>query len=175
MDYPPINKIQTITWTPRWSVDPVIGGSNFLNYWSDFLNLIENKKFRFIFRPHPLMFDEMIKKGFIDEEFKNNFLHKLEQHNVLFDIDSPIEEIFKKTDLLITDFSTIISQFFMTNRPIIYCTAGIPLNKDYLEMMRFSYTANNWQEVLTHIQNIDGKGDAYSKNRINYIKENLQK
>ena len=169
LDYPKTNGIHTIAWTPRWSMDPVKGGSNFLKYCNNFLELIENDNYNFIFRPHPLMFDELIKKGFIDEKFKNSFLEKLNKYNVLFDTVSPIEEIFKRTDLLITDFSTIISQFFMTNRPLIYCEGGIPLNEDYLDMMKYSYYANDWSEVLKFIDDIEKKGDSYFDSRKMFI------
>ncbi len=171
LDYPKTDGIKTITWTPRWSLDPLKGGSNFLKYCNDFLSLIKNDKYRFIFRPHPLMFDELIKKGYVDDEFKKKFLGILSEHKVLFDTVSPIEEIFRKTDLLITDFSSIIPQFFMTNRPIIYCESGINLNEDYLEMMKYSYVAKSWEDVLKYIGQIKENEDLYAEKRLKFIEE----
>lgn len=164
------NEIKVITWTPRWSMDPIKGGSNFLKYCDDFLKMIEDHNYSFIFRPHPLMFDELIKKGYINEKFRKNFIEKLSNNGVLFDTVSPIEDIFKKTDLLITDFSSIIPQFFMTNRPLIYCEGGIPLNKDYLEIMDYSYSAKSWSDVLKYIKQIEEE-DVYAKQRKKYVRE----
>lgn len=169
LDYPKSKKLRTITWTPRWSMDSVIGGSNFLKYCDNFLKLIENKRYNYIFRPHPMMFDELIKKRYIDEEFKITFLKKLSENNVLFDITSSIEDIFKKTDILITDYSSIIPQFFLTTRPMIYCTGGIPLNEDYSEIMKYSYTANNWKDVLKYIELIEEKEEENIENKLQFI------
>lgn len=169
LDYPVVNNIKTITWTPRWSVDAKIGGSNFLEYKDNFLKMVTNKKYQYIFRPHPLMFDELIKKGFISEEDKNNFLQALIENNVLFDTECPIEEIFYKTDLLITDYSSIIPQFFVTNRPIIYCDKGIPINDDYKKIMKHCYIANSWNDVEENIKQILIEGDRKKTNRQNYI------
>lgn len=172
LEYPKIEKIKTITWTPRWSMDPIVGGSNFLKYCDNFLTLIENKKYNYIFRPHPLMFDELIKKGYIDEKFKINFLKKLNENNVLFDTNSLIEDIFEKTDLLITDISSIIPQFFITGRPLIYCVGGnFSLNEDYSQIMKYSYSANNWKEVLKYIELIEKNEDIYSKNKLEFINQ----
>ena len=169
LDYPKIEKIKTITWTPRWSMDPIIGGSNFLKYCDNFLQLIENKRYNYIFRPHPMMFDELIKKGYIDDKFKMDFLKKLDENNVSFDITSSIEDILKKTDLLITDFSSIISHFFITNRPVIYCTGGIPLDDTYLEIMKYSYSADNWEDVLKYIKFIEENKNIDNKNKLEFI------
>lgn len=169
LNYPRMKEIKTITWTPRWSMDSIKGGSNFLKYYNNFLKLIENKKYNYIFRPHPLMFGELTKKGYIDEKFKTIFLKKLIENNVLFDINSSIEDVFEKTDLLITDFSSIIPQFFITTRPIIYCMSGIPLNEDYLEIMKYSYTANNWEDVLKSIELIEKNKGMNIRNKIEFI------
>ena len=169
LGYSSTSQINTILWTPRWSMDPKLGGSNFLRYQEEFLELIKSTNYTFIFRPHPLMFDELIKKGFIDENFKERYLKTLADYNVVYDIVSPIEKLFEKTDLLITDYSSIIPQFFVTNRPIIYCEGGIPLNIDYREMVDYSYKANNWDDVKKIIESLSINGDNRSEEREKFI------
>lgn len=173
LDYSGTNRIKTIAWTPRWSMDPQLGGSNFMKYYKDFLELIENKKYKYIFRPHPLMFDELIKKGIIDEKFKEDFLERLRKNEVLFNVSLPIEELLKTTDLLITDTSSIIPQFFAMNRPIVYCEGGIPLNEDFREMMKYTYIANEWLEVLNYINHLDNGEDIYLEERTKFINTKL--
>ena len=173
LNFPKSNSIHTIAWTPRWSLDPIKGGSNFMNYYADFIELVKNSDFHFIFRPHPMMFDELIKKGFIDKEFKQCFLNTLEENGVRFDINSPIEEIFKEADLLITDYSSIIPEYFVTEKPFIYCDAGIPLNKDYSEIVKFAYVAKNWGDVMSNIENLNNNGDKFFEQKSKYIHNNF--
>ena len=64
-----------VLWTPRWSTDPYIGGSNFFKYKDVILGLARKKKdILFILRPHPLMFDNFVKTSEMTEteviEFK---------------------------------------------------------------------------------------------------------
>ena len=55
---------KTILWTPRWSYDPVLGGSHFFEYKDEILNFAEkNPYLSIIIRPHPLMFENFIKEG----------------------------------------------------------------------------------------------------------------
>ena len=165
---------QCITWTPRWSTDSVIGGSNFVNFAESFLQLIKNDNYKYIFRPHPLMFDELISKGVITQQYKDRFLDELKQHNVLFDVSSPIDLIFKKTAVLITDFSSIIPQFFLTGRPIIYCEGGIPLEETLKEMVDLNYYASNWDDVTNHLDSILKEKDDKKKERLAYIESNYK-
>lgn len=52
--------LKIVLWTPRWSTDPYIGGSNFFNYKDIMTRLVkQNKNILFIFRPHPLMFENL--------------------------------------------------------------------------------------------------------------------
>ena len=171
LKYPQSVGLRTITWTPRWSLDPIKGGSNFMKYYMDFIELVKNTDLHFIFRPHPLMFDELIKKGYIDKDFKIQFLNTLAENGGVFDINSPIEDIFKETDLLITDYSSIIPEYFVTNKPFIYCDAGIPLNKDYTEIVEFAYIAKNWDDVLRNIEYLKNNGDTFFEQKASYIQE----
>lgn len=171
LKFPQSVGLRTITWTPRWSSDPIKGGSNFMKYYMDFIELVKNTDLHFIFRPHPLMFDELIKKGYIDKDFKIQFLNTLAENGGVFDINSPIEAIFKETDLLITDYSSIIPEYFVTTKPFIYCDAGIPLNKDYTEIVEFAYIAKNWDDVLRNIEYLKNNGDTFFEQKASYIQE----
>ena len=175
MDLEYSDEVQTIAWTPRWSMDAILGGSNFLRYCDDFIELVKTSNYKYIFRPHPMMFDELIKKNIIDESYKYDYLRKLEENGVIYDIVSPIEELFDNTDLLITDYSSIIPQFFVSNKPIIYCEGGIPLNKDYEEIVGFSYRADSWDNVMKNLESICKLGDIRSNERKIYIEKTYSK
>lgn len=149
----PREKISTITWTPRWSYDIKHGGSNFIEYKDKFLNLCKKlpKDMKVIFRPHPLMFDELIKKNIISTEEKDNYIKELNSLNIKMDLENPIDFILEKTDLLITDLSSIITEFFLTNRPVIYCKKGIEFNRSAKEFEQYMYVTTSWEEVEYYV------------------------
>lgn len=158
-----------ITWTPRWSYDEV-GGSNFLEYKDLFVNLIKNHNGTCIFRPHPLMFDELISMHMISEKEKKEYIEILEKNKIIVDDSSPIDTVLEKTDVLISDFSTIIGTFFLTGRPIIYCDKGIELNEIYADMAKYMYVAHSWDEVEKYYKLlVIDKNDFLKNERKEYI------
>ena len=166
------NSFNRITWTPRWSYDPKLGGSNFLEYMISFIELERRHMGKTVFRPHPLMFEELVKKNMLSEEEVHKFLNILRDDDVIVDIDSPIDEVLVETDVLISDFSTILGTFFLTGRPIIYCDKGIPLNEVYSGMARYMYVANNWEEVEKWYDRVVIQKDDFLKTeRLKYISE----
>ena len=65
---------KTILWTPRWSTDPEIGGSNFFRYKDVLLDFAsKHKDIKLILRPHPLMFDNFINTGEMSREEADAF------------------------------------------------------------------------------------------------------
>ena len=171
LDMPERDIISTMTWTPRWSYDKKLGGSNFLEYKDDFVELINRHKGEVIFRPHPLMFDELVNRGLMSEENRDEYITKLKQKNTSIDMFHPIDEVLEKTDLLISDFSTIVGTFFLTGKPIIYCDKGIVLNEVYAEMAEYMYIAYNWNDVEKYYTEIVLKNNDYKKSeRQRFIK-----
>ncbi|MCR5486619.1 MAG: CDP-glycerol glycerophosphotransferase family protein [Lachnospiraceae bacterium] len=166
-------KTDVVTWTPRWSYDEKLGGSHFLEYGNSFLKLCESRNESFLFRPHPLMFDELIKKNLLTKEEKEAYITALEQNRVQMDFKNPIDVVLKKTDVLISDFSSLLGPFFLTGRPIIYCDSGrIKFNNVYKELVNYMYVAHEWDDVLKYYKAIvEEKNDYLHDERISFIQE----
>lgn len=176
LDFPLRNEIKKIVaWTPRWSYDSQIGGSNFIEYKDDFVNMLSDDICTGIFRPHPLMFDELERKGIFTKQEKMDYLEKLRKSHISMDIDSPIDYILHDTDILITDFSSIIIQFFVTNRPIIYCDKGIKVNILYEELLDYMYVAYNWDDVKKYFSMLVNGSDPKRELRTEYINRKYRK
>ena len=167
----PREKISTITWTPRWSYDIKHGGSNFIEYKDKFLDLCKKMPhdMKFIFRPHPLMFDELIKKNIISPEEKDSYIRELNSLNIKMDFENPIDFVLEETDLLITDLSSIITEFFLTNKPIIYCKKNIEFNKSSKEFEKYMYVTTSWEEVEYYIFEVLAERDILKAPRREFI------
>ncbi|MBR0290182.1 MAG: CDP-glycerol glycerophosphotransferase family protein [Selenomonadaceae bacterium] len=147
-----------ILWSPRWNFDDKIGGSHFMDYKDDFVALKKKygEKVDLIFRPHPDLFNELMKKNFMSREKIMAYDETLKANNIyrqttLADMDKSI----RKVDIFLTDYSSILVEFFLTGRPIIYCEypKAIPF-PEYAEMFSAMYIAHNRKEIENYLEDL---------------------
>lgn len=139
----------TILWTPRWTNDPSFGGTTFIDYLYKIPALArELPAIRFIVRPHPMAFQNAIKEGLLSEQEIDRYKEELDNTGVVLDKNTFIEDTFKETDILITDFSSSLVAYYLTGKPIIYCTnTDLAFVDQYQEIVDCSYKTNSWIEV----------------------------
>lgn len=170
-----------IMWTPRWTIDEKLGGSNFLKYYKDmFSYFINNNNYSFVFRPHPLLFSNFIDKGIIKIEEKNEIMELFNNSNNSFhDTTSDYLNTFYHCDVLICDNSSIIIEYFFTGKPFIFCynDSKIFLNDMMNKMLECNYVAHSFDEIIGHLNNITNGNDTKKELREQYLDEfvNLNK
>ena len=75
----------------------------------------QNKNILFIFRPHPLMFENFIKtKEMTSEELSEFKQYCEETENLILDEEKEYTSEFWQSDMLITDLSGMIPEYFIT-------------------------------------------------------------
>ncbi len=163
-------------WTPRWTMDEKIGGSNFFRY-KDFLFAYAEKHedVDLLFRPHPMALDNFLRIGKMTREEVEDFRRKCkEMKNVSLDTDREYGYTFWNSSFLVTDLSSIIVEYFITGKPIIFCKTEND-QQEYLEFFQkildSAYLVRN-QEELEEALNLmrDGK-DPKKTDRERLIKE----
>lgn len=139
----------TVVWTPRWTEDKNLGGSNFLNFKDKVLKYsLEHEDIRLVFRPHPMTFNHFIEIGKITKEEVECYLtYFAPGTNRIYDDTADYTNTFWQSDVLLTDFSSILVEYFLTGKPIIYCDTGAQLNESVAEMIDAMYVVNNWEEA----------------------------
>ena len=159
----------TILWTPRWSTDKTVGGSNFFNYRDTILQLAsKNPNIVFIIRPHPLMFSNFLKTGEMTEqevyEFKE---HCNSSSNIVLDETKSYTETFWNSSLLITDFSGIVPEYFVTGKPIIYCHSNV--NFEYTDttkhIIHCCYEAFDSKDIEQYMYKVINREDVKLQER----------
>lgn len=149
---------KTIIWTPRWSTDPLVGGSNFFNYQQILLDIAkDNPNVLFIFRPHPLMFDNFIKTGEMTKQEVAQFKEYCDKEkNIRIDESKEYADTFWSSDFLITDVSSIVPEYFVTQKPIIYCHSNINFHytESSQEMINSCYEVRNCNELREAIYHL---------------------
>lgn len=151
-------KYETVLWTPRWSYSPIVGGSHFFEY-NDTLSEFGWIKRSLIIRPHPMMWNHFEKEGLLTVERAEEIRRNWKSRNIEIDNNQDIKETFQKTDILISDRSSVIPMFFLTGKPIIYC----PIETDYGSLFSLIlpglYIANTQKELLAILNLLFKKED----------------
>ena len=143
------NSKVNILWTPRWSDDLSLGGTAFKKYKDNIFELKDvSDNVNLVLRPHPLLFENAIKNKWMTDTEVNQYYSTIKEKGALLDENEFIEETFNNTDILVTDFSSSIVFFFLTGRPIIYCTEQIfKVTKVYKCIYECLYIAKSFEEV----------------------------
>lgn len=135
-------------WTPRWTTDKNAVETSFFDYKDTLVKYFKkNKECKLVFRPHPLTFKNFIEKKLMSEKEVKNYLDNF-NNNLLYDNSSEYFDTFRDTDVLITDFSSIIVEFMLFKKPIIY-TQKEPYKKTkYMgELEKVFYKVKNEKEL----------------------------
>ena len=113
----------------------------------DLIKICEKYGYKIIFKPHPLVYE------FIDLFDTNDY--------VIIDNNSTYQELFKNSDLLITDYSSVAFDFSYMKKPIIYYQYA----KDYnFEEGYFKYESMGFGEVIENEQELTDLIEEYLAN-----------
>lgn len=169
---------KTIVWTPRWSTDKKIGGSNFFNYKDTILNLVKNHKdCLFVIRPHPLMFDNFIRTREMTLNEVNRFKQVCsETENIQLDESKEYVDMFWQSDILISDASAIVPEYFSTTKPILYCQSDLATDNTefFNNIISRCYSVFSPDDLVYYFEQLIGNIDFKAKERIEYIDKHLK-
>ncbi len=158
------NKRYRFLWTPRWSVSEKNDRSYFLDYYDVLIRYFSSNKDKYLtIRPHPLMFKNFLEKGVMSQqEIEKCKLTIQKMPNVKWDTNEDYLVTFSKVDVLISDFSTIIVDFFITNKPIVYCGGNVgSFNSIGKRMAEGLYHVSNENELIQTIEYLSNNDDKF--------------
>lgn len=167
----------TVAWMPRWATDdkPDQKPSHFMTFYKEFLNYFyEHTDVKLIIRPHPLMFSSYISNGIMTEEEVNSFKKKCkEASNIEIDERKDYSVTLEEADLLIADYTSLIAEFYIMGKPIIYCDTADNLNEEGNKICATTYNADDFDEIVKYIELLKSGHDSKQTIRNNVIKELL--
>lgn len=164
--------IHTILWTPRWSYDEGFGGSHFFEYIEQIIQFVQaHNDIRLVIRPHPLMFDNFKALGLMTEQQIMTLKTKCNSVGILFDENKIIKDTFEYSDILLADYSSIISLFILSGKPIIYCPMKIPTNSIFQRVCEGCYVEDNWSAIENRLKSLIYGNDELYHQRTEVIKE----
>ena len=109
-----------ILWNTRWRTNE--GNCHFFDYKDYFLNFTKvHPEVDFLFRPHPLSFHNFLKSGELSQaEYDDMILTYNQSPNAKIDFSNDYRNTVLTTDIFVSDMSSILYEFFMTGKPVIY-------------------------------------------------------
>ena len=161
-------------WTPRWSTDTNIGGSNFFEYKDILVDYVLScEDIKLIFRPHPLAFYNFVSKGQMTEEEVKSYCARYSE-SAFLEIDETANYVgsFQEADVLISDISSMIFEWYTTGKPIIFCATATVTDFELMEQaIEGCYIANNWSELKNIMGQLKDGNDPLKKKREQLSKE----
>ena len=153
-------KYINVGWTPRW----LVSDSTFSQYYKYLLNFFKNNSKNELFiRYHPL--DINLKRV----EF-NNFSKDI--LNINIDKNRCYNYFFNYIDILISDLSSMISEFFILGKPIIYTYKDTHLFNSFgTELQNCLYIVKNETELENTLNELLKGNDILKEKRIKFIKK----
>lgn len=159
-----------VMWTPRWNTRE--GNCTFFEL-KDVLPFYvkDQKDVELLFRPHPQAFTEYIaKKQMTEEEVENYKKIFTETENMGIDSQADYLPSFYSSDVLISDESSIMPEYFLTGKPIIFTYKETNLNDFATKLSEGFYWAKNMEEVQKHLDNLRQGIDPLKEKREEIIK-----
>jgi CDP-glycerol glycerophosphotransferase (TagB/SpsB family) len=136
-----------ILWSPRWNTGE--GLCHFFDYKDFFIDFCKkNDDVDFVFRPHPLFWQNFEKTGELTVQQQSQMRDNYKKSpNMAIDSNSSCEDTFRTCDILVSDFSSMMIEFYPAEKPIIYTHRKDVFNEYAARMAEGVYWVNNEHEL----------------------------
>jgi hypothetical protein len=171
-NFPDKKEYFRLIWTPRWCTNE--GNCSFFDYKDKLIDYcINNKDIDFIFRPHPQAFANWNATGELPEAQAAKYKEIYDTNeNIKIDTRKDYLGTFYTSNCIISDISSIIPEYFLTGKPIIYCDKKGSINtfvKDKGYAAGF-YWVQNWEDLEKTLDMLRSGKDPLREKRQELIK-----
>ncbi len=165
--------ITRIIWTPRWTTDPKLGGSNFFRYKDQIISWAEkDRQIDLVFRPHPLALEHYVSAGLMTDQEQKDYLERYAKcENACVDRTTTYYDTFYSSDCLITDVSSIIMDYLFTDKPIIYCKSTDDEHISLPDLRECMYMVDSFEEMKETVKKIRKGEDPQKEARQRLIRK----
>ena len=166
-----------IIWTPRWTTNE--NACHFFDYKDKLLDWCsKNDAVDFLFRPHPQAWVEWNHTGEFPQKEADIYKAKYcNIENAFIDTTPEYLRTFYHSNCLITDTSSVVPEYFLSGKPIIYCY-GDNSRYQFEKGKGFSdglYWVRNWSELEETLQMLIKGEDPLKEKRMWLINSYLDK
>lgn len=164
-----------VLWTPRWSTDKAVGGTNFFTFYEALMEYAQtHPDIDFLHRPHPLALTNFLKTGEMTQEQVNTYKQQCSSMpNVSLDHQREYEATFWGSSVLVSDISGMMPEFFVTGKPLVFCAGNMELElaPHICKMLEGCYIVKTPQELFDVLQKLKAGEDPLQDKRKLLISE----
>ena len=109
------------------------------------------------------MFKNFVETGVMTQDNVNRLIQRVNDiSNISWDKNYDYLVSFRTADVLISDFSSLVIEFYITNKPIIYCGENTNAFNSIGEMMSEGlYHVSNKEELVCQIDYLANNNSKY--------------
>lgn len=125
--------------------------STFRQNYQSFLNFAKNNsQYSFIYKPHPMLEVAVVEHNLMTKEEYQNYVNEWENlENSKVYNKGEYFDIFKSSDILITDCSSFLAEYFPSKKPIIFLNRAdrAPFDKFGNKIKKGFYEINDFNKI----------------------------
>lgn len=115
----------------------------------------------------------IVKKGYLTREDVEKYKNQVKSlKNVMFDENCSYRSSFVQSDCLIADYSSIVIEFLLMGKPVIYLS---DVRKIETTIANAFYVSKNVQETKEYIKQLAKGEDGKRQNRLDVLKATIYK
>lgn len=164
-----------VLWTPRWTTDLKLGGTNFFTYYLWFLEYAKKRNdIAFLLRPHPLAFSTFAKEGLLTEKEIAKYKDDIEKSsNVQLDYEKEYVATFWNSSVLVSDTSSVVAEYFVTGKPLVFCMSNMILEPEEhtKKILEGCYVVYNAEELEKCLEDLAVGNDYLKEKRMQIIQD----
>jgi len=124
---------------------------------------------KWIFKPHPLLKKALIDNHVMTEQQAEDYYNEWDKIGLRYEHGDYLE-LFNKSKMLITDCSSFLGEYFLTENPVIHLISpdAKPYNETINQIIKYYYKANNIEELKTLLEHVP-QNDFMKEERINAL------
>ena len=167
-----------IIWAPHHSINNTgLCMSTFEEYYKFLLDFAKkHREYSFIVKPHPALRSTCISQRFMTEKEYDVYMEEWSNlPNASVYTEGNYFDIFKTSDILVTDCSSFFAEYFPAGKPIILLDKKnrAPFDKFGKQLEKGFYKVNKPDELPVLLENILLKKNDYLENIRRKIKNNI--
>jgi CDP-Glycerol:Poly(glycerophosphate) glycerophosphotransferase len=165
------SNVKRILWTPRWRTSE--GNCHFFDY-KDYLLELANMRddIDILFRPHPLCLPNFLATGEFPKEKQDEMFERVARMpNAGIDQSGDYQDTFLSSDILVSDMSSMLGEYFVTGKPIVYTHRVDSFNEFGAKLAKGFYWVRNQTELDEILQQLMRGEDPLKLTRQELIKK----
>ncbi len=161
LDNPVYHEKKTILITPHHTInDPTLPLSTFTRYSDLYLKLPQLfSNIDFIFRPHPLLFVNLVNSGEWTQAEVDTYINRLKERGITYSVGGDYFALFARADAIINDSGSFTVEWLFTGKPGCFIKNPLLSEKHLTSLMNKAlseYTiAESEDEIVQFVKMID--------------------